>query len=345
MTDTSPLEIEAVRERLEKLEKERQGLSDLANELKELRAAMSASMAGLEQKRDEAEQWSNDLKSVMLTLDADGHALKQELLQSLRSFQEDSQRALQAASEALARWQNDDGAQLRDSPRELDLIVNQLRSEFHEKLQTMETLGSDLDRSIAGEVHDKIEALESSAARYKKASIEHAQSLAEKLNNAIAELHRAFNSRASDLDNRFEKFSSKHFEHMEQINKVYRRMHVAYDTFHSSVNAMEVSVENETKAMQRQVREMEEKVQAEQDSNELRIAAITDALKRTMGDTLGKFQQQIHEEVNEISLQNSELQNLLDSRDETVHARMQQMWLGVMLCAFIALAAFILSRF
>jgi hypothetical protein len=62
-------------------------------------------------------------------------------------------------------------------------------------------------------------------------------------------------------------------------------------------------------------------------------------------DNLGKIQQQLQGKLDELELHDAEIKDLLQSRDQAVQTRMQQMWFGVILAAIISLAGFILSRF
>ncbi|MGH7494672.1 MAG: hypothetical protein ACREOO_20045 [bacterium] len=345
MTHNILLQIEAVRKHLEKLEEERQGISDLINKLEEARDTLAARLLAVEMKQEEAEKCSHEQKAIIERLDADGATAKKELTDLISQAQSGAQNViLPGVSDLLSQNENGDETQLQDSRAELGQIVEKLHQDFDEKSLIIERRNSDLAQSIENKVQAKIAEMEAMVASYKQASIEPAQSLAEKVNNAIAELHKAFNLRAHEMDDRLEKFSSSHFENLEQINKIYEQIYVAYEKLQSSVDAMEVSLESKSQVMQRQSGEVAEILQAEQENNEARIAAIIDSLRRMSEDDSAKFQQQMQGKMDELELHYAEFQDLLQARDQTLHARMQQMWLGIMLGAIISLAAFILSR-
>jgi ABC-type transporter Mla subunit MlaD len=336
MTHNILTAIESVRKHLDKLDEEREGLPDLVKKLEEIQDSMTALLAVAGKQQGETEEWSNGLQTTITRFDSEIAAMKQELQNLLHSFQNDSQETLQAAAELLAQYKNDITALVEETRSKFDQVVRQLNLEFQAKSQSIEGLNSDFAQSVENKVRAKIEEMEALVTSYKQASIEPAQSLAEKVNNAIAELHKAFNLRANQLDERLAKFSRAHSENLEQINKVYQQIYVAYEKLQSSVDAMEISLESKTQIVERKSGEIAEIIQAERENNEARIAAITDSLKSSTEDSFGKFQEEMQGKMEELGMRDAELQDLLQSRDLAVHARMQQMWLGVLLSAIIS---------
>lgn len=224
--------------------------------------------------------------------------------------------------------------------------MRELHEEFQKKTLAFEKLNAELVRAHDKKLQAKIEQIEASTASYERATVEQAQHLAEKLNNAIGELHRAFHLQAAELEARFDKLSGRYFGDLDQINKTYERVRAAYEAL--QVSAQESShldslaaLENKARGLQRQLGELNSRLELGQEEHEEKMAQ----LRQWLGDNFIKFQAQFRSELEELNMNQSELHGFVRSIDETLNARMNQLWLGLILSALISLAAIILSRF
>jgi len=341
MAHNSLLEIESVRKRLEKLDEERQGLSDLIRRLREIRDVMTVLMTQAAEKQNETANWSSELRAATEDFVAGGTALKQNLAAALQDFQGNAKRTLQAASEFVVQQQGEGAALLAHWRSEFDDAARRFQAEFREEAQKLAELKSTLAVSVESKVQDQINALEATATVFKQANVEQARGLTERYGNAITELHKAFNLRADEFDDRFEQFSRKHLADLEQVNTSYQRIRAAYDALQSSLHTMEISLESKTQILQRQYSELERNMQIERENHNHSVEALT----HWLGESLGKFQLNLQNEMNELSVNHLGLQDLMQARDKVFNTKLQQTWIGILLGAVISLAALLLSRF
>ncbi|MCI0696203.1 hypothetical protein L0337_29900 [candidate division KSB1 bacterium] len=145
MTNNSLLELETVRRRIEQLDGERQGLSDLIKKLKQIRDTMTSLQKELDAKKTDMEKWLRDFKQMALSISANAAESNHQFSASMQLFGQkaetllqemaDSASQLKARGEEQARENSLDstGKGLNKHIDEINQTVNELRQRLLEE--------------------------------------------------------------------------------------------------------------------------------------------------------------------------------------------------------------------
>jgi hypothetical protein len=139
MANGSLLELETVRRRIEQLDGERQGLSDLIKKLKQIRDSMTSLQKELDKKRTDMERWLRDFKKMALSISMNATESNHKFSASMQLFSQKAETLLQEIADSASQLKAAGEEQaLKNS---LDSPSKGWNKKFDEANQTITDLG------------------------------------------------------------------------------------------------------------------------------------------------------------------------------------------------------------
>ncbi len=135
MAHNSLLELETVRRRIEQLDGERQGLSDLIKKLKQIRDTMTSLQKELDAKKTDMEKWLRDFKQMALFISANATESNLQFSASMQLFGQKAETLLQEIADSAA--QLNAGAEEQARENSLDSTSKGLNKHIDETDQTI----------------------------------------------------------------------------------------------------------------------------------------------------------------------------------------------------------------
>jgi DNA repair exonuclease SbcCD ATPase subunit len=138
MANNSLLELETVRRRIEQLDGERQGLSDLIKKLRQIRDTMTSLQKELDGKKTDVEKWWKDFKKTALSISAKAVESNNQFSASMQGFRQKSENLLQEIADSASQLKVIGEEQAQETSRRIDELSQRLVEEqkaFKEAVQ------------------------------------------------------------------------------------------------------------------------------------------------------------------------------------------------------------------
>lgn len=103
MANNSLLELETVRRRIEQLDGERQGLSDLIKQLKQIRDTMTSLQKELDGKKTDMERWLRDFEKMALSISANAAESNNQFSASMQLFGQKAETLLKEMADSASQ--------------------------------------------------------------------------------------------------------------------------------------------------------------------------------------------------------------------------------------------------
>jgi methyl-accepting chemotaxis protein len=138
MSNDSLLSIETARKRLEKLDEERKGLSELILKLKDIRDTMTSLQAENENMKGDIEKWLIGFKSLAAEIKSKSEEANKQLAESIQSFESRSENLLSSVSSSSEEMLKRSADLERNSRDRLNAMEEELMSKFEKEFRDFE---------------------------------------------------------------------------------------------------------------------------------------------------------------------------------------------------------------
>lgn len=138
MANNSLLELEAVRRRIEQLDGERQGLSDLIKKLKQIRDTMTSLQKEVDGKKTDLEKWLRDFKKTALSISTNAIESNNQFSASMQWFRQKAETLLQEIADSASQLKVIGEEQAQETSSRINELCQRLLEEqkaFKEAVQ------------------------------------------------------------------------------------------------------------------------------------------------------------------------------------------------------------------
>jgi DNA repair exonuclease SbcCD ATPase subunit len=258
MANNSLLDLETARRRLEELDRERQGLSDLIRKLKQIRDTMASLQADVQASQTETEGWLIQIEKTATEVEAKAQDANKSFSNSIQSFNQKADALLSNFSRSADQILAQSEELVKKTLDQVSTLESRLQSAIEERLQGFQT-------QFEAFRNEHFESLDRVLKAYERMRVSYdtVRSEINTLEDAVTNFRKEMNKSVHEIN-----------EDIEEVKQAVMQQDLFVEKLKTQFDGLEGTLDRKTTELSSHIREVQNGLIQEQETRGSEVATL-----------------------------------------------------------------------